>query len=284
MKIISACHSCLILVLVLDNLSQTQCQPALCADDNFCALGDGSLQTPANNTEIRTSCIYTNQNQSALVCSTITFHVLVAAGKTVMFSPSSNLVSTGACTTPSSFGSTVCGEGPTRNITDSTGKKLQAFSYASKPSSEISSSSFGKRSTPYLCFHLTGSIIQRCVRFFINIAPSAPLEATTQRFDFSVFVGYKLNLKFSSSHIIDGDQVDIHLNTDRNSPELPGAIWSGPTSSSGQNSWERGLAYMPRREEDGNKYTVYYQATAIGYPQNPAGGKDRERTQILEYF
>jgi hypothetical protein len=285
MKIISTfLCSRYILFLVLDYLYRAKSQSAFCAEDNFCALSDGSIQTPANNTEIRTSCTPSNQNQSALVCSTIALHVLVAAGQTVVFAPSSNLLNTGTCTTPLSFGSTVCGIGPTRNITDSTGKRFQAFSYASKPAPLITPSSFGKSSTPYLCFRLTGSTNQRCVHFFINVAPSAPLETTTQKFDFSVFVGYKLDLKFSSSHIIDGDQVDIHLNTDRNSPELPGAVWSGPTSSSGPNSWERGLVYMPRREEDGNVYTVYYQASAVGYPQNPIGEDDCLRTQILCRF
>ncbi len=271
MKIISMLCSRWIPFLILDHLSRAQSQYALCADDNFCALSDGSIQTPANNTEIRTSCTFSNQNQSALVCSTVVFHVLVAAGRTVLFSPSSNLLSTGSCTVPTSLGSTVCGVGPTRNITDSTGKSFQAFSFASKPSEEIPSSNFGRSSTPYLCFQLNGSTVKRCVHFFINVAPSVPLETTTQRFDFSVFVGYKLSLTFSSSHIIVGDQVDIHLNTDRNSPELPGAVWTGPTTSSGQNIWERGLVYIPRREEDGNVYTVFFRASAIGYPQNPTG-------------
>ena len=260
-----------IFFLILDYLSGAQSQFALCTEDNFCALSDGRIQTPENNTEIRTSCTYSNQNQSALACSTIVVHVLVAAGQTVMFSPSSNLLSAGTCTTPPMFGSTVCGMGPTLNITDdATGKKFQAFSFASKPSSDILPSGFGESSTPYLCFQLTGSTHQRCVHFFINVAPSAPLETITQKFAFNVYVGYKLNLKFSSSHIIDGDQVDIHLL----GTELPGALWSGPTSSSGQNRWERDLVYMPRREEDGNEYTLYYQATAIGYPQNPKGEID----------
>jgi hypothetical protein len=285
MKIFSTlCFRSISLLLALDNLSRVQCQNAICDADNFCALSDGSIETPANNTGIRISCTYTNQNQSALVCSTVAIHVLVAVGKTVSFNPSSNLLITGTCTTPPSVGSTLCGAGPTRNVTDSTGKSFQAIPFASKPSSMITPSNFGKSSTTYLCFRLTGSTNQRCVRFFINVAPSAPLETTTQKFDFSVNVGYKLNLVFSSSHIIDGDQVDIRLNTDLNSPELPGAVWSGPTFLSAQNTWARGLQYMPRKGEDGNEYTVYFQATANGYPQNPPGENRHEAKLVLWVF
>ena len=271
MKIFASFGLFSILLLVLDNLSRAQSQNVLCDADKFCGLSDGSIQTPANNTGIRTSCTYSNQNQSALSCSTIAFHVLVDSGQTVVFSPSSNLLTSGTCTTPPSVGSTSCGVGQPRNITDATGKSFHAIPFASKLSSTIPTSKFGKSSTQYLCFRLTGSTYQRCVYFFINVAPSAPLETTTQKFDFSVNVGYKLNLIFSSSHIIDGDQVDIHLDIESNSPELPGAVWSGPTSSPSHNIWERGLLYVPRREENGNVYTVRYQATASGYPQNPTG-------------
>ena len=270
----------LVLLCVASSNAESLGTIVTCSIDSFCSLADGSIQTPANNSEIRTSCTYSNQNKSALACSTISFYVLVASNQRVQFFPTANLYADNpqVCTTPTAFGSRFCGVGSIQSLTDSNGDSFQAIPYAVLPSPNIPKTQYGIDSTTAVCFRVGEN--QRCIKIFINVAPSAPLESTTKGFTFSVYVGYELTMKLTSSQIVDTDQVVIGLSADM-SPELPGAEWSGETFClnpfqglcpfSGTDNWERILVYKPRIEENGNVYTVLFQASSVGFPLFPAG-------------
>ena len=256
-----------------------------CDADGFCSLVNQSIQTPTNNSRIRTSCTYSNQNQSGLICSSVSFFVIAGADETIEFSASSNLFadSSRTCLTPSFFGTSTCGKGVPRLISDSYGKSFKAVPFAVKPSPNIPQKYFGQSSTTVVCFRFSGSVNQRCIYIFINIAPSAPSESTTQKFDFAVNIGYELTMTLTSSQIVETDQTDISLSVD--SPELPGSVWTSETFCVGSamsafngrcpffgtDNWGRILIYKPRPQENGNLYTIYIQATSVGYPPQPQG-------------
>ncbi len=256
-------------------------QAITCDADNFCSMVNQNIQTPVNNSGIRTSCTYSNQNQTGLTCATVSFHVLFEASQSVSFFPSSNLLadSSRTCTTPPAFGSSACGIGDTLNVIDPNGNSFRAVPFAVKPAPNIPASLFGSSSTTSVCFKLIGSASQRCLYIFINVAPSAPLESITQKSEFSVNIGYELVMKLTSSQTVDTDQVDIILSAD--SAELPGSQWNGQTvcigpnlgkcPSTGSDNWGRSLTYVPRPEENGNIYTLYLQSVTKSTPRQPQG-------------
>ena len=256
-----------------------------CSSDEFCSFDDGTIQTPTNDTAVPVVCNYSLTE--GLDCTSISFYVVVDGLQSrVMLAPSSDLFWNNSfeCDVPDNQTTTsTCGIKSFKNLSLCTASQpgCQVYRIAVRIAKKFAPFQIAIASSPRVCFFILSSLSLRCVKIFVNIGPSEPVESRATS-DFAVYLGQSISLQFSSSQWIASRSLVINVQEQSLLQQNSGWKWQGPTFCRAQNrsqnctrsnsdNWMRELIFRPTPRDNATMKSFTITALSAVYPESPQG-------------